>query len=499
MKKIKEAIKNNKYNILIFVGMLIFTGVISINFIKPHLALDTYCVYSYSSQELISHFLVSNRIFSALIRWIFEAIHMPFNFGLELLTLIGISSMAIAWFILYKFVANLKNKDTSIPKDVLIMAISFLVIFNFCTIEGSVFWESGIMCLGILVTIIASCIFNKNTKLSSLKSFIVLLLASLCYQGAITIYIPLTLVLVAYKKRDHIKNICIQTVKAGVIYIIVMLINLIGTKIFSNIFNNEVRKMTILSLSELLNSFVKLISTMVVNTFGIGTKYWYILVVLVLTIMLLVYVIKNKKSKFYIVEYFVILLACIIIPILPMLVTPIESQYIETRMAMSFGSSVGILLLFLMLVLEIQKEKIYKYFISAITVVMLILTCVYYILASSELLSTNYLDRNLAKMITEEINDYQEETGITIENIGLCKDKNIRTTYDGIHWLGVLTTRSMGTDWAVLETIELYSGKKYNKIEVPNNYKEDFGQKDWNFYNDEQLVFEGNNLFICIY
>lgn len=166
---------------------------------------------------------------------------------------------------------------------------------------------------------------------------------------------------------------------------------------------------------------------------------------------------------------------------------------------MSFGSSVGILLLFLMLVLEIQKEKIYKYFISAITVVMLILTCVYYILASSELLSTNYLDRNLAKMITEEINDYQEETGITIENIGLCKDKNIRTTYDGIHWLGVLTTRSMGTDWAVLETIELYSGKKYNKIEVPNNYKEDFGQKDWNFYNDEQLVFEGNNLFICIY
>ena len=63
MKKIKEAIKNNKYNILIFVGMLIFTGVICINFIKPHLALDTYCVYSYSNQELISHFLVSNRIF----------------------------------------------------------------------------------------------------------------------------------------------------------------------------------------------------------------------------------------------------------------------------------------------------------------------------------------------------------------------------------------------------------------------------------------------------
>ena len=95
--------------------------------------------------------------------------------------------------------------------------------------------------------------------------------------------------------------------------------------------------------------------------------------------------------------------------------------------------------------------------------------------------------------------NYQVETGIVIENIGVCKDKNIRTTYDGVHWLGVLTTRSMGTDWTVLETIELYSGKKYNKVEVPNNYKEEFLQKDWHFFNEEQLVFEGNNLFICIY
>lgn len=499
MEQIKEKIKKNKYNILIFIGMLIFSGVICINFMKPHLALDTYCVYSYSSQELISHFLVSNRIFSALIRWIIQILNIPFYVGLELLTILGILSITSAWFILYKFIINLCKKDKNIFFNIAIVTISFLIIFNFCTIEGIVFWESGIICLGILATILASCIFNKNTKFSSLKSFIVLLLASFCYQGAITIYIPLTLAMVAYRKRDNIKNICIQTVKVGIIYIIVMFINLVGTKIFSNIFNNEVRKMTILSLTELLKSFTKLVSDMVIDTFGIGTKYWYILVILVLTIMFLVYVIKNKKSKFYILEYFVILLACIVIPILPMLVTPIENQYIEARMAMSFGSSIGILLLFLVLVLEIQNEKVYKYFINLIIVGMVILNCIYYIIASSELLATNYLDRNIAKTIIEEINNYQEETGMTIENIGLCKDKNLRTTYDGIHWLGVLTTRSMGTEWAVLETIELYSGKKYNKVEVPNNYQEIFSQKDWNFYNDEQLVFEGNNLFICIY
>ncbi len=501
MKKIKEKIKNNKYNILIFIGMLIFTGVMCINFIKPHFALDTYCVYSFSSQDLISNFLCSNRIFSALARWVFEILNMPFYLGLEILTVVGIISLTLAWFILYEFVFNLQNKDKNknIFNNVLIMAISFLVIFNFCTIEGIVFWESGIMCLGILGTIIASCIFNADKKYAYAKTFIILLLASLCYQGAITIFIPLALVLLAYKKRDSIKEIFIGTVKIGSIYVIVMLINLIGTKIFSNIFNNEVRKMTMLSLTDLLNSFVKLISNMVVNTFGIGTRYWYILVILVLTIIFLVYVIKDKKSKFYIIEYFTLWIACIVIPVLPMLVTPIENQYLEARMAMSFGSSIGILLLFLILVLEIIDKKIYKYFITIITVGMVILNCIYYICASSELIATNYLDRNIAKTIIEEINNYQVETGINIENIGICKDKNARATYDGLHWLGVLTTRSMGTDWTVLETIELYSGKKYNKVEVPNNYKEDFLQKDWHFFNKEQLVFEGDNLFICIY
>lgn len=499
MKKIKETIKSNKSNILIFIGMLIFSCIICINFIRPHLALDTYCVYSYSSQELILHFLVSNRIFSALVRWIFEIVNMPFYLGMEILTALGIVSLTTAWFILYKFIINLKSKDINISYNILIITISFLVIFNFCTIEGIAFWESGIMCLGILGTIIASCVFNTDKKFSFVKSFIILLLASLCYQGAITIFIPLSLVLLAYKKRDSINKIFGGTIKIGFIYVIVMLINLIGTKTFSNIFNNEVRKMTILSLTDLVNSFVKLTFSMVVNTFGIGTKYWYVLVILVITTLLLVYIIKNKKSKFYIIEYFVLLLACIVIPVLPMLVTPIENQYIEARMAMSFGSSIGLLLLFLILVIEILEKKTYKYFISIITIGMVLLNCSYYIFASSELLATNYLDRNIAKTIIEEINNYQVETGINIENIGLCRDKNVITTYDGLHWLGVLTTRSMGTDWAVLETIELYSGKKYNNIEVPNNYKEDFLQKDWNFFNEEQLIFEGDNLFICVY
>ena len=67
-------------------------------------------MYSYSGQELISHFLVSNRIFSALARWLFDLLGIPFLINTELLVLAGILFLTIAWFVLFKFITN-SNKQ----------------------------------------------------------------------------------------------------------------------------------------------------------------------------------------------------------------------------------------------------------------------------------------------------------------------------------------------------------------------------------------------------
>lgn len=503
MEKVKERIGEwvvkNKYNICIFLGMLFFSFVICTNFIKTHFALDTYCVYSYDSQTQISHFLASNRIFSALARWISEILNISFVTNMKLLTLAGIVFLAIAWFILYKFVINMKKKQNDVFYNILMAGITFIIIFNFCTVESLIFWESGIMCLGILCTIIASCVFNSDIKFKRIISFLVLLIGSTCYQGAITVYIPLTLVLLAYKYKDSIKNIFIETIKVGIIYVIVMVINLFATKIFSVIFNYEFRKMGILSITEILSTMVRLGYDMVIKTFGIGPQYWYVLVITVISAIFLICIFKKQKSKFHILEYIVLLASCILVPILPMLATPIENQYIESRMAMSFGASIGILILFLVLIIEADKYKIFKYLITIIVCIMVMLNAMFYIISSSENISTNYLDRNIAKTIINEIYNYQEETGIIVENIGLTFDKNPMSNYDGQRWLGVSNTRSMGIEWAAIETIEFYSGNKFNKIDVPDKYKEGLSQRDWNFFDKEQLNFDGNNLYICLY
>ena len=57
----------------------------------------------------------------------------------------------------------------------------------------------------------------------------------------------------------------------------------------------------------------------------------------------------------------------------------------------------------------------------------------------------------------------------------------------------------MGTDWAVKEVLTAYTSKAYNNVEVPEEVSNKFLENDWDSYNDEQLIFEGENLYICIY
>lgn len=497
MKNIKLKLIKNKYNIFIYLGMLFFSLVICTNFIRTHFALDTYCVYAYDSTKLITNFLLSNRLISALAIWISNMLKIPFFINMKILTILGIIFLTISWFILYKFIIKINNKQTDILYNLLIAGISYIIIFNFCTVEYLVFWESAVMCLGILFTTISSCIFNTDIKYKNFIVLFILFLGSICYQGAITLFIPLSLVLILYKQKENIKTIIFETIKTGIIYVIVMVINLLAIKIFGNILNYEVRKTTILSIPDMFNTIIKMGYDMVTKTFGIGPKYWYLLLIIVITLIFLAYVFKQKKFKISILEYIVLFICCVLIPIVPMLATPIESQYMETRMAISFGSSIGIILLFVNLYLN--KLSVLKYLTSIIIFIMVLVNSVYFIYASNENIVTNDLDKNIAKLVIEEISNYQMQTNIKIENIGLIFDKNPMSQYDGHRWLGVINTRSMGTEWSAIETIELYSGEKFNKVEVPENVKQTFSQKDWNNFNEEQLIFDGNNLYLCLY
>ncbi len=493
-----EYIKKNKINIFIFLGMLIFAFIVCSNFLKEHYTNDSYYISAYGYDYYVRHFLLSNRMFSALFLLIFKWLDIPFYKEITIMAVILTFIMVLAWFILYKFVIKLMKKEKSIIYNILIGLASFLVVFNMCTAEGLLYVEVGTMPFGILFAILGACILATDRKFKYVISLILVTMSGLFYQATSAMFVLLALVLIAIKHKGNIKAIIKDTIFIAVIYGIAMIVNFIGVKIWAKILGDEFRKFEMPSIAAILAIILKFGETILIDNVGIGPKYFYLALIAILTVIFIIGIILRKKDYFMILEYVTLIILSIVIPIIPILATP-ATQYIEPRMAMCFGSLIGILIIFLLAVVEIDRNKYLLIAVATITIFNFIINSVFLITASSATLVTNRLDHFIVKDIIQEIEKYETTSGKTIKNVGIAFDKKYTMYYEGEPALRCYNVRSMGTSWAVKEIISTFTGRTFKNTNVPQDIKEKFLQNDWDRYNKEQLVFEEENLYICIY
>lgn len=386
-----EYIKKNKINIFIFLGMLIFAFIVCSNFLKEHYTNDSYYISAYGYDYYVRHFLLSNRMFSALFLLIFKWLDIPFYKEITIMAVILTFIMVLAWFILYKFVIKLMKKEKSIIYNILIGLASFLVVFNMCTAEGLLYVEVGTMPFGILFAILGACILATDRKFKYVISLILVTMSGLFYQATSAMFVLLALVLIAIKHKGNIKAIIKDTIFIAVIYGIAMIVNFIGVKIWAKILGDEFRKFEMPSIVAILATILKFGETILIDNVGIGPKYFYLALIAILTVIFIIGIILRKKDYFMILEYVTLIILSIIIPIIPILATP-ATQYIEPRMAMCFGSIIGILIIFLLAVVEIDRNKYLLIAVATITIFNFIINSVFLITASSATLVTNRLD-----------------------------------------------------------------------------------------------------------
>lgn len=184
--------------------------------------------------------------------------------------------------------------------------------------------------------------------------------------------------------------------------------------------------------------------TILIDNVGIGPKYFYLALIAILTVIFIIGIILRKKDYFMILEYVTLIILSIVIPIIPILATP-ATQYIEPRMAMCFGSIIGILIIFLLAVVEIDRNKYLLIAVATITIFNFIINSVFLITASSATLVTNRLDHFIVKDIIQEIEKYETTSGKTIKNVGIAFDKKYTMYYEGEPALRCYNVRSMGT------------------------------------------------------
>ncbi len=113
----------------------------------------------------------------------------------------------------------------------------------------------------------------------------------------------------------------------------------------------------------------------------------------------------------------------------------------------------------------------------------------------------NALEQDYALMIKNEVEKYEEQTGITVECVGFGKDGNTRRKYDQL-WYPQSTafTKAYMTSWGDAFALNFYTGLNLRRVECDAAIQEYYSANDWDmFIPEEQLIFRGNTLYVGLY
>lgn len=366
IQDIKNLILEHKNSIYVFIGMVFFSFIVCTNFLRIHFAADTYCLYAYGYDNYILHFLASARFFGALELWIAKILDITLLTNLKILSFIGIIIAASAWYILYKYILKLMKKEKSISWNILIGTLTFSIIFNFSSCEMFMFAESGIMMFAILLSVIGACVFNSEVKHRYIISFILVLLSSFAYQSTISLFVLLALIMETYRNKGDIKKIVKEALIIGIFYGSAFVINLISIKIIQIFVDNKMRKASIPSINDIIYTTYNF-GTTIMFAFKLLPKYLYVAIIGLITLWYILIIFKTRE-KFSIIEYIMLGILAFFMPLLPVMATPREQQYIEPRMVLSYAAIIPILILYIAVKFEEKKINWFKQILAVASI-----------------------------------------------------------------------------------------------------------------------------------
>ena len=496
MQIVKEKLEKNKKEWIIWGFILLFCIIICSPLLQFHIASDTYNLmdlgyFAYPSQ----YFLKDARIVSTLVMYIAGFLHLPYEIFIVLMEILAVVIVAFSIYYLYK---TIKEKTTvdSTKKIILTIMASSIVIFNCMSIEYLLYAECSVMCLSLLFSILAARTFTNNVKHKNIKTMLLIVVATFCYQGTVNIFLPLTLLFLFIDKnkksiKKNVKEIalaCIIIVLAYVINILCIYgINLLlgeeQSRISSGIFNNFSKIGSILSYiferALLLNY----------NLWPIGIT----LVAIAITLILLLFQSHTKK----VFEYLALVIIAMGVCIIPVFFMEVPS--LEPRTATSIGAIVGMSFLYL-LSIEFNK-KILMHLISISIIAFFTFNAINTIQVFATHIAGNKIDANMGMTIKYRIEEYEKETGNVVQLVAYYRDENHQDYHYG--WdkkLSSFGQRAFDNYYCIIEALNYYCNRDFKRTYMSQTiYDTYFAGKDWITYSDEQIVFQDNTMYICTY
>lgn len=492
--------KISKKDLIIYIIIFALTCVIFAPLLVGHYASDSYNIYNMGYHEYaIKYSLNDGRIFMALLGLIAGKINISIN-AYIFITLFGaliISNITV--IVLNKIIKKYKEPK-NIFQEIIVIIISYITIFNFMYLENMYFVECIVMAISVLLFIISAHILVEKNNKYFIKSLILTILGVMFYQGTIGMFFTFVFLFTILKNKNNIKQIIIDCIKAGIIAVISVGLDLLIVKIFGIFLGmNQTRYG---SLTDIPNNLKYILNCGLPNVMkeacGLFPKYALVIFLNILTIIVTVYQAKNiKKDDNTIFKYLAIIFVAIVSAYVVNFTT--LSSVITGRLKNSLGALMGIIFILLYVETDIFDNK---GILSKITLITLISFTLINIFNYDNIMlqhkKVNILEKEEIEKLDEYISKYEEDTGIKVTKIIRIPvhNQSEKSFFASVKNRSAYTTNALRTYWAVEGIIDFYAGRDLEKVKITANQREYYEQN-----HDKERGYEciDDILFIDIY
>ncbi len=477
----------NKIKLLI---ITIFTILICSGFLQMHFSSDTYVLWDLGYMNYPQqYFLLDGRIISAIVCFIGGILKLPLEVYIIGMNFIAIIFVALSIYETSNILNSFVKRDSQFLNWIIVL-ISFILILNQFTLEYLLFPESAVMCLGLYLIILA--IKNLIKDPNYFKIFVLLLIATICYQGLLNIFPLLVFLIYILKqitgekinKKMIFKDLC----KLIAILIGVLSLSIITIEVGKNILGSTVDRSNNLStLNSLFNQF-NTITDYFIELFNYNINllpHYLNYIIIVVTILFLALLKSNKKEIRNYIFFIIFILMICIAPMFAFNTGPVGR--VNSPIAMLWGCSLVILLLKSL----DSKFKNVTYFLI---IASFILNNTYIYLNIKEHLLANEKEHEMGYTINEMILKYEQQTGNTITKFGYIYDNYPEQYITGIRHLGSLTEKKLAMPWSIYEAMNYYTNRKLERI-----YVDQIVDVDYDDFSTDHVLFQNDIVYLIVY
>lgn len=180
------------------------------------------------------------------------------------------------------------------------------------------------------------------------------------------------------------------------------------------------------------------------------------------------------------------------------IVIVVKSINLSARRTNGIGAIIGVSIIYMCQIIP-KEGKVFEIILLTFSVIIIGINLFdYYNVAYMSQITTAE-EQKYVNEINSIMLEYEKENDIILKNVIFFKDKNYIETYNNFEY-NTFTTKSLGTSYSRIYCLNYYT--KRNLVEFPSQkkvYNELFYDKDWNEFNKEQVQFDGDTVYICLY